>query len=114
MKVLSQDRKKLFIIDSGYIGCAKVYGGSDDCSLVYKEYGYDEYYSLGTYDCEESAMAVLNELYAYKDYVMPSYDSLENGKRAAGLKQQKPETLEEISARHSGGLAKELRGRYDG
>lgn len=79
MKVLSQDRKKLFVIDSGYISCTKVYGGSDDCSLVYKEYGYDEYYSLGTYDCEESAMAVLRAMYRNEDYDMPKYSELKNG-----------------------------------
>lgn len=79
MKVWTQSRGELFIIDSGYIGCEGVYNGSNDYMLVYHEYGYDEYYVLGTYDSKESAMAVLRAMCRNEDYDMPKYSELKNG-----------------------------------
>ena len=79
MKVWTQSGKELFIIDSGYIGCEGVYNGSNDYMLVYHEYGYDEYYVLGTYDSKKSAMAVLRAMYRNEDYDMPKYAKLKNG-----------------------------------
>lgn len=101
MKILTQDRKKVIVIDNDTISINKLYGMDNfiiQCSLG----------TLGEYDSEESAKVVLERIYNHENYAMPRYSDIEKGWWTVELK--KTETLEEISARHPGGLAKELRG----